>query len=246
MPAFGSPLYRSLVARLRTTAAQPLLTYYDAGLAERVELSAASLANAVAKTAGLLRDELDVVPGDRVAIDLPAHWQVPVWLLACAATGATAVLGHDPGASVRAADSSRLGGAAHNGYDVVVSLHPLGLPSADPLPPGAIDHAVAARAHPDTFVPDHDERPDDVVLVTASGTSLNASELGDAAHDWALSCDVSAGQRICLVDPALEDLTCGLITALADGGSLVIVRNAGIEEVAGIVASERARLARPS
>ncbi|HET6729744.1 MAG TPA: TIGR03089 family protein, partial [Jiangellaceae bacterium] len=65
-------LLRSVLAR---DGARPLLTYYDDATRERVELSVTTFDNWVSKTAGLLRDGLDVAPGDRVALLLPAHWQ---------------------------------------------------------------------------------------------------------------------------------------------------------------------------
>ena len=55
-------LWSALQSRARTSPASPLITFYDLATGERMELSAASLDNAVAKTAGLLRDELDVEP----------------------------------------------------------------------------------------------------------------------------------------------------------------------------------------
>ena len=46
--------------------ARPLLTYDDRGTGERVELSATTTANWVAKTANLLVDELDLEAGGRL------------------------------------------------------------------------------------------------------------------------------------------------------------------------------------
>ena len=67
---------------------QPLVTHY-AGPTQRVELSVASVANAVAKAAGLLRDGLGLPPGEAVvSVDLPVHWQLPVWVMAGLTVGA--------------------------------------------------------------------------------------------------------------------------------------------------------------
>ncbi len=57
------------------------MTSYD-GPDSSIELSVTTTMNAVAKAAGLLRDELGLVPGDRLSVDLPVHWQFPVWTLA--------------------------------------------------------------------------------------------------------------------------------------------------------------------
>ena len=66
-----------LAPDVRGGPAGPRITYYnDAGEGgERIELSTVTLANWAAKTANLLREELGVGPGTRVAVLLPAHWQ---------------------------------------------------------------------------------------------------------------------------------------------------------------------------
>ena len=56
------------------------MTFYDDRTGERVELSVATYANWVAKTASLLQDELGLEHGDRLLLDLPPHWLGPVWL----------------------------------------------------------------------------------------------------------------------------------------------------------------------
>src|SRR5438105_3966265 len=50
---------------------RPLLTWYDDGNGERTELSGATLANWVAKTANLLVDGVGVAPGDAAVVLLP-------------------------------------------------------------------------------------------------------------------------------------------------------------------------------
>ena len=88
--------YAALLERTRRDPASPLLTYRDLASGERMEMSAASLANAIAKTAGMLRDELDADPGAVVGVHLPFHWQRVVWLGACAATSTVFAPGADP------------------------------------------------------------------------------------------------------------------------------------------------------
>src|ERR687898_246333 len=60
--------YDLLLAELRRDRSRPLITYYDDGTGERVELSVATFDNWVAKTAGLLRDGLGVQPGSRLLV----------------------------------------------------------------------------------------------------------------------------------------------------------------------------------
>ncbi|GAA3289314.1 hypothetical protein GCM10020218_057690 [Dactylosporangium vinaceum] len=59
----------------------PFLTFYDDATGERTELSGATLANWVSKTANLLVDGCGLGPGDTAAVRLPAHWQTAAILL---------------------------------------------------------------------------------------------------------------------------------------------------------------------
>ena len=124
---------------VRREPAAPLITHYDDATAERIELSAATLANWVAKTANLLQDEFDVGPGSAVAVSLPVHWQTAAVLLAVWSCGATVVdtapedYGRLADVDVVLAAQDRLAAVADAGEDAVdvdllgLSLHPLGL-----------------------------------------------------------------------------------------------------------------------
>ncbi|MFP5371277.1 MAG: TIGR03089 family protein, partial [Actinomycetes bacterium] len=79
-----------LTAAVARAGAAPLVTSYDDATGDRVELSAVTLANWVAKTANLLVDGLGAQPGDRVVMVLPPHWQTAVWLMACWSAGVVA------------------------------------------------------------------------------------------------------------------------------------------------------------
>jgi hypothetical protein len=76
---------------LRQDGARPFITTYDAG-GGRVELSVATTANWVAKTAGWLEDELGIGPGDSIGVDPALHWLTAVVLLAGWAVGADVVI----------------------------------------------------------------------------------------------------------------------------------------------------------
>ena len=67
-------------ASCAATPGRPLLTWYDDGTGERVELSVTTYANWVAKAASLLVDEHDLERGDVLLVDLPNHWLGPVFL----------------------------------------------------------------------------------------------------------------------------------------------------------------------
>src|SRR4051794_36826033 len=85
-----------LDAELRRDGARPFITAYDAG-GGRVELSVATIANWVAKTAGYLEDELGIGPGDEIGVDPTLHWLTAVALLAGWAVGADVLIAAPPG-----------------------------------------------------------------------------------------------------------------------------------------------------
>lgn len=125
---------------------RPFLTFYDDATGERTELSYATFDNWVAKTANLLRDGLDVAPGDAVAVLLPPHWQAVVVTFAVWAAGAEV---RDEGEVAFVAESA----LPLTGKREVVglSLRPLGAPLSRAYP-GVTDFADVA-AYGDTFAP---------------------------------------------------------------------------------------------
>jgi len=146
------PIGAVLDATVTADPARPILTYYDLGSDERVELSAVTLRNWVDKTANLLVDVVAAGAGSRVSVTLPTHWQGVVWMLACWRVGAV-VVSHDehPDVSVVGPEpvaSGTLPGAAEV---VATALHPLGARFAEPLPPGVVDYGAEVFAQADTF-----------------------------------------------------------------------------------------------
>jgi uncharacterized protein (TIGR03089 family) len=137
---------------LRRDGSRPLLTYYDDATGERVELSVATTANWVAKTAGFLTDELGVDAGDLVTVRLPLHWQTAVVLLACWAAGAQ--VSFDDGGVVTFTTPAEAGA----GEAVVLSLAPMG-----------VDFSRLVAAQPDSFVP---FEPSGADLVEAAAIDL--------------------------------------------------------------------------
>jgi len=88
MDTNGSLTVVDALARvIATDATRPLVTYYDDATGERTELSGATLANWVAKTANLLVDGLGLGTGDVAAVALPPHWQTAAVLLGCWSAG---------------------------------------------------------------------------------------------------------------------------------------------------------------
>jgi uncharacterized protein (TIGR03089 family) len=225
-----------LSEQVRRHGSAPLLTYYDLGSGERTELSAISFRNWVDKTSNLLVDELDVTDGDGVAMPLaveaPGHWLTFVWEMACWQVGAAVDVAGVAEHSVAVTGRNVAPGLAESrvGRRVLAcALHPLGLGFTDALPPGVLDYGVEVRAQPDTYA-GSPPGPDAPAWVDPQRTLTQA--------DLVLL-DGSPARR--LVRPADPWTTCraGLLTALATGGSSVLIVGDDEERLAQIIASER-------
>ena len=182
MPA--SDTFPQLLATvLARAASQPLVTFYDDATGERVELSVTTYANWVAKTAGLLQDELGVERGGTLLVDLPTHWLGPVWLGAAWSLGAavTDSAGLPVDAVVCGPDSL----AAHAGHAgevpvVALSLLPMGAAFREPLPAGVVDYGRVVWGQPDAFFADEPPEPGDVAWRDARGSRTQAELLAGA------------------------------------------------------------------
>ena len=236
-----------LAAALRRDAAAPLITFYDDATGERVELSATTLANWVAKTANLLQDEFDVGPGSTVAIVLPVHWQTAAVLLAVWSCGATVLdtAAEDDG-SLAAADvvlaaQDRLEAVEEvaGGELLGLSLHPMGLGMTGYTGP-ARDFALEVRAAGDRFAPWTPPDPAATGL-RAGGLELTLGGLAATARELAERLGLLAGDRL-LVDEATAAETgpvAWLLAPLAAGASLVLCRNPDSTGLAARAAAER-------
>ncbi|MFE6722163.1 TIGR03089 family protein [Streptomyces albidoflavus] len=236
-----------LRSALAADPARPLVTFYDDATGERVELSVATFANWVAKTANLLQGDLSAEPGDRLALLLPAHWQTAVWLLACHSTGAVAEVGGDPAAAdlVVSGPDTLEAARACSGERIALALRPLGgrFPHA---PEGFADYAVEVPGQGDRFAPFAPVEPDEPALSVA-GRELTGAELVEEARAEAARLGLGAGDRVLsgLGWENWEGLAAGLYAPLAAGGSVVLCRNAdqlSEEGLARRVADERVSL----
>ncbi|MCF6524016.1 TIGR03089 family protein [Streptomyces sp. JJ36] len=218
-----------LDSALAADPSRPLVTFYDDATGERVELSVATLANWVAKTANLLQDELSAEPGDRLALLLPAHWQTAVWLLACSATGVVAEVSGDPaGADLAVAGPGTLEtGRACRGERVALSLRPMGVRFPEP-PAGFLDYAVEVPGQGDRFVPYAPADPAAPALVLPDGTELSGAEVVRRAGADAGERGLGPGTRLLSTLPfdGWAGLSAGLYAPLAAGASVVLCRHA--------------------
>ncbi|MFC9429378.1 TIGR03089 family protein [Streptomyces sp. NPDC056987] len=218
-----------LRSALAADPVRPLITFYDDATGERVELSVATFANWVSKTANLLQGELSAEPGDRLALLLPAHWQSAVWLLACSSVGVTAEIGGDPAAAdlvVSGPGPESLAAArACTGERVALALRPLG--GRFPQPPeGFLDYAVEVPGQGDRFAPYAPVDPDAPAL-RIGGTELTSAALLARARGDAAERGLGPGSRLLsgLGYDSWEGLSAGLFAPLAAGGSVVLCRH---------------------
>jgi uncharacterized protein (TIGR03089 family) len=198
---------------------QPWVTHY-AGADARVELSVASTANAVAKAAGLLRDSLGLGPGSTFSVDLPRHWQLPVWVMAGLSVGATCGRSLPGHVDVRIRGPHDL--AADPAADEVLacSCDAFGMPVPGGVPAGVVDVALEVRAHPDLI---HVEPgiAGTAVIILRDGPLPWAAALG--AADPATT-GLARGARLWVGDRTAEAdlLVQTVVMPLAVRGSLVI------------------------
>lgn len=210
------------------------MTFYDDATGERVELSVATFANWVAKTANLLQGDLAAQPGDRLALLLPAHWQSAVWLLACASVGVVADVGGAPAAAdiVVSGPDSLDKARACSGERVALALRPLG--GRFPQPPeGFVDYAVEVPGQGDRFAPFAPVDPEEPALVVA-GAELTGAEVVEKARADATDLGLTGpGSRLLSGLPydTWRGLSAGLYAPLATGGSVVLCRHLdGLDE----------------
>ena len=246
MPSFG-PAALLASARVRDPA-RPLLTHYDDATGERVELSATTLDNWVAKTANLLQDEFDVGPGSTVAVALPVHWQTAAVLLGVWSCGAavldTAAEEEDrlAGVDVVLAGQDRLPALEESAGDAELlglSLHPLGAGMAGYAGP-ARDFALEVRTAGDRFVPY--QPPDQTAPgLIAGGLELTLGGLVETAEELAGRLAIGPDDRI-LVDAqvaAEAGPVAWLLAPLAAGASIVLCRYPFAERLPERAAAER-------
>jgi uncharacterized protein (TIGR03089 family) len=213
---------------LRTDASRPLVTFYDDATGERIELSRATYANWVSKTAGLVQDELEVERGALVLVDLPTHWLGTVWL------GAAWTAGISVTADRSLAGAADLVVCAPGGLDryavlagdrpvVAVSLRPLGGRFVAPLPSGVIDYGAVVLALPDVFVPADPPTSHDPAW-REGAASMTQAELLDTTAGHQL---VEPGGRLLTdVNPCLRAGVATLLSPLLQEGATVWVANA--------------------
>ncbi|BCN79832.1 TIGR03089 family protein [Prescottella equi] len=217
---------------LAADPAGPRITYYDDATGERIELSAVTLANWAAKTANFLSDEFALVPGGRVSVLLPAHWQTAAVLLGAWWAGLEVTLEADPDADAALVTVDRLDDVADVPEVAVLSLDAFGRPVPD-LPVGVTDYATAVRVHGDQF------RPGGSGPAALDGRGVD--DVLSAARSGAAADGVTGSDRVLSTRSwsTPDELIAGLVSVLAVGASLVQVANPDADAVERRVGAEK-------
>ncbi|GAA4732577.1 TIGR03089 family protein [Nocardioides endophyticus] len=228
-----------LARQLRTDPGRPLVTFYDEATGERVELSATTYANWVAKTASLLTEEHDLERGQRLAIDLPTHWLGPVFLGAAWTVGLVVVGPDDEADAVVCGPDSLDRWAAYAGDRPVLacSLLPLGVRFAEPVPADVHDVGIEVWSQPDAFVSYDPPGAEDPATAGEYGDHTHAETWRAAAVGRLLS---DGGRLLSEANPASPPGLASFTEPLARGGSLVLVVHSEPERLAATYVAERA------
>jgi uncharacterized protein (TIGR03089 family) len=218
---------------------RPLLTFYDDRTDERTELSGATLANWVAKTANMIVDETGFGVGNRAAIGAPPHWQTAAIMLACATAGLAVVTtsAADPQPADVAfvhVDNATHEWAAAERY--ALNLHPLALPLRQ-VPDAYVDFNSEVRVHGDHFYP-VEPVPADAEALRRDGRMWTHDEVVAEAHRRAEHLGITAG-RVMVDADAYPDPMDWLLAPLAAGASIVLCGNLNADRAGARATSER-------
>jgi uncharacterized protein (TIGR03089 family) len=239
---------------------RPLLTWYHVAAGQRVELSARTFGNWLAKTANLLVEELGLEPGDRVALLLPSHWQAPVALAACWCAGVSAVpAGPGTAAAALLAEAGcaacfvheellaevpqRFGGAPPP--LLVVTADPLGRAAGDLG--GALPFARLAASMPDHFDGDEPAAAAEALLLAGPDgpRRWTQGQLVETALELGERLGVREGDRLyCGLDlDGADGVLAGVAVPLVRGAGVVLERDPDPAGLAKRLADERVTVA---
>lgn len=227
MSTSPSTLPDLLARALRDDPSRPQVTFYDDATGERVELSVVTFANWVAKTAGLVQDELGLEGGELALVDLPTHWLTPVWLQALWTVGLPVTTDPDEAGAaslvVCGPDAlDRYAALAPATAVVALSLRPLGARFADPLPEGVLDYGAEVLGQPDAFTP-LDPPGADTPAWQQHGRALSHADLvAEAQRDGVVA---TSGRLLTDLDPASPEGWVTLLAPLARSAGTVWVRH---------------------
>ena len=248
MPADHAPPTTVPAAFAAATAdpARPLLTWYDDATGDRAELSGATMANWVAKTANLLRDGCGLGAGDTAVVDAPPHWQTAAVLLGCWTAGLRVAdpppAGGGSAAEVVFAAADRLDRYAGGPAEVFgLGLAPLAAPMRA-VPPGVADFVTEVRGHGDHFQPAVPVGPQDPAVPVgpqAPATWFSHAELCADAAARAAAAGLTPAARVLVDVGARPDPRDWLLAPLVVGAATVLCAHLDPESLPHRLAAER-------
>ncbi len=212
--------------------ARPLITFYDDGTGEWVELSGNTFANWVSKTANLLVDGCGLGPGDTALVAVSPHWQTAAIMVGCWAAGLS--VGPDGDVAFASSPSSVETSAGDRFF---LGLAAMGMPHRGDLPAGWLDYIAEVRPHGDHFRPVTPVRPDDPAL----GGETHAAVLARATTR-AGELGIPAGGRVLIDVTVYSDPVDWLLAPLAAGASIVLCRDVDAATLRRRAETERAGL----
>ena len=193
-----------------------------------MELSGATTANWVAKSANLLVDGYGAP--SRTGLLLPLHWQTVALLLAGVATGATVVVADEAaaleGCEVAFVVADQAAAAVSAGVDdvLVLSCTPFGTRLAQ-VPPGTVDYAADVPTYADHWGGAVPSRLD---VHTAAGVLPSLPEV-----------EVDGDDRVLVTgSPADPATLAGVLAVLRRGAALVLVPDPASVDLVRLVAQE--------
>jgi uncharacterized protein (TIGR03089 family) len=207
-----------------------MITFYDDATGERAELSGATLANWVAKTANLLIDGVAVTPAAVAAVRLPPHWQTAAVLLGCWIAGMTVDLDGGPGSAV-AFIAEPIDPLPRSDETYALALAPLGMPFRGGPPPGTQDFSIEIRSYGDRLPP----------IATAPGqvALTDGPKHGELVAEG-LARGVPPAGRVLIDADAHPDPVTWLVAPLLAGASVVLCRHLDPGQAETRLATERA------
>ncbi|ABP53415.1 TIGR03089 family protein [Salinispora tropica] len=225
-------LARVLADAIAPDPTRPLLTWYDDATGERTELSGATCANWVAKTANLLVDGVGLAPGDTAGVLLPPHWQTAAVLLGCWSAGLTVADSPDDVdvlfvATGRVAEADR----SYAGDRYLLALDPFARPLRE-VPPGYADFASEVRTHGDHFGAPAPGGPAQAEL--AARAAARATDLG-----------LTPGTRVLIDVDRYPDPVDWLLAPLTANASTVLVAHPDASRLGARAVAERTTLTLP-
>lgn len=224
-----------LSAAVQVDATRPQLTFYDDLTGERTELSGATLANWVAKTANMIVDDTGGGPGQRAAVGLPPHWQTAAILLGCWSAGLAVVTDAQPAdVAFVHADDATPDWPATDRY--ALNLHPFALPLRT-VPDGYADFTSEVRVHGDHFLAPAGLDGSTDALIRPDRVVTHAQLIAEAT-DRAQQLGITSG-RVLINADAYPDVRDWLLAPLATGASIVLCRNTDSDRWSARAETER-------